>query len=57
MSSAARLGKFKQDLERLCGPSSSARPRAEGRGREADNPGEIPARGWKDILWRAWSEV
>ena len=38
MSSAARLGRFKQDLERLRGPSSSARPRAEGRGREADNP-------------------
>ena len=28
-----------------------------GRGREADWPSEIPARGWKDIGWRIWSEV
>jgi membrane protein len=27
------------------------------RGREADHPAEIPPRGWKDILWRAWGEV
>lgn len=27
-----------------------------GRGREADTPSEIPAKGWKDILWRVWSE-
>jgi membrane protein len=25
-----------------------------GRGREADTPTEIPARGWKDILWRVY---
>jgi membrane protein len=24
------------------------------RGREAGRPGEIPAKGWKDVLWRAW---
>jgi membrane protein len=28
-----------------------------GRGRRADSPGEIPAAGWKDILWRTWSEA
>jgi membrane protein len=27
-----------------------------GRGRHAGSPGEIPAAGWKDILWRTWSE-
>jgi membrane protein len=27
-----------------------------GRGREAEHPGEIPARGWKDVLWRAWKQ-
>ncbi|WP_343234558.1 YhjD/YihY/BrkB family envelope integrity protein [Microvirga splendida] len=33
-----------------------ARARELGRGRDADTPGEIPARGWKDILWRTlWS--
>ena len=37
---------------------SSQRDAASGgRGREADHPGEIPPRGWKDILWRAWAEV
>lgn len=25
-----------------------------GRGRLADGPADIPARGWKDILWRVW---
>jgi membrane protein len=33
-----------------------ARARELGRGREASTPTEIPARGWKDILWRMlWS--
>jgi membrane protein len=27
-----------------------------GRGREAGTPAEIPARGWKDILWRTYEE-
>jgi membrane protein len=26
------------------------------RGRAADSPAHIPARGWRDILWRTWSE-
>jgi membrane protein len=29
-----------------------SRAREPGRGREANTPGEIPTRGWKDILWR-----
>ena len=35
-------------------PIAVARERAHepGRGREARSPGEIPARGWRDILWR-----
>jgi membrane protein len=28
-----------------------------GRGREAEGPQQIPARGWKDILWRAWKQT
>jgi len=28
----------------------------EGRGREADTPTQIPAQGWKDILWRTYEE-
>ncbi len=27
-----------------------------GRGRNAEHPGQIPIRGWKDIFWRAWTE-
>ena len=28
-----------------------------GRGRFADRPSEIPARGWKDILWRVYEGI
>jgi membrane protein len=28
-----------------------------GRGRDADAPSEIPARGWKDILWRIYQNI
>jgi membrane protein len=28
-----------------------------GRGREADSPHEIPARGWKDVAWRVYEGV
>lgn len=31
-----------------------ARAREPGRGRDADSPGGIPARGWYDILWRVF---
>ncbi|HEY9216629.1 MAG TPA: YihY/virulence factor BrkB family protein [Phenylobacterium sp.] len=31
-------------------------PLEAGRGRAADAPSQIPARGWKDILWRTWTE-
>lgn len=31
-----------------------ARARESGRGRDANTPGEIPPRGWADILWRVF---
>jgi membrane protein len=34
-----------------------ARARQPGRGRRAGRPDEIPARGWKDILWRTYEEM
>ena len=34
------------------GPASD-----EGRGRAASTPKEIPAKGWKDILWRVYEEI
>jgi membrane protein len=33
------------------GPHAAKEP---GRGREAETPAQIPARGWKDILWRVY---
>ncbi|NBJ10658.1 YihY/virulence factor BrkB family protein [Microvirga arsenatis] len=37
-------------------PDDLVRAREPGRGREANTPRDIPARGWKDILWRMlWS--
>ena len=38
-------------------PSSHEDSREPGRGREATSPTEIPARGWKDILWRVYEEM
>ena len=38
-------------------PSSHEASREPGRGREATSPTEIPARGWKDILWRVYEEM
>ena len=57
MSSDARLEQLQQDLARLRDPTEPAKSSDDGRGREADHPGEIPLPGWKDILWRAWGEV
>jgi membrane protein len=31
--------------------------RTTDRGREAARPCEMPARGWKDVLWRCWQQV
>ena len=31
--------------------------REPGRGRSAEHPREIPWLGWRDILWRTWSEI
>lgn len=36
---------------------SNAKSADEGRGRSAEAPSEIPAPGWKDILWRTFKEV
>ncbi len=38
-------------------PSSHEASREPGRGREATSPTEIPAKGWKDILWRTYEEI
>jgi len=33
------------------------RAREPGRGRQAESPHEVPARGWKDILWRTYEQM
>src|SRR6476661_4510942 len=44
-------------------PSRSERRRPSnpatggGRGRSAERPSDIPARGWKDILWRVYAGI
>src|SRR6476620_10253768 len=58
-TTTTRLEELKRDLARL--ENGQNRTRRSGgdseRGREADHPGEIPPKGWMDILWRAWGEV
>jgi membrane protein len=42
---------------RLAADEVTAAEMAEpGRGRSARTPAEIPLKGWKDIIWRAWNE-
>lgn len=39
------------------GLTAAARAAQPGRGRAAASPAEIPLAGWKDILWRTWTEI
>jgi membrane protein len=59
MNTPARLQELKRDLAQLEGKTRTAQSSHDGgkRGRDADHPGEIPPRGWTDVLWRAWGEV
>lgn len=42
---------------RVAGASTGDAPVGNKRGRSADSPVEIPPHGWKDILWRVFSEI
>ena len=52
---------WRSKLEEEPAPGASSgdlnRAHEPGRGREANTPKEIPARGWKDILWRMLWEI
>src|SRR4051794_2714580 len=37
--------------------AQAGRSMQPGRGRSADTPTKIPARGWKDILWRTYEQI
>jgi membrane protein len=56
MSNQVRIQDLRRDLDAL---TNARRPQSESaaRGRDAEHPGRIPARGWADILWRCWQEV
>ncbi len=54
-----RSGVVHEDRNRRIGgrrPSDGAGGQQD-RGRAATAPQEIPAKGWKDILWRVWGEI
>jgi membrane protein len=65
MSNQGRIEELRGQLDGLVRPAepSGAFPRRapsggdEGRGREAEHPGKIPASGWTDVAWRAWREI
>ena len=48
---------LKRELALQLSGSKARSPGVDKRGREAEHPSEIPPRGWKDILWRAWAEI
>lgn len=50
----ARPARRPGGIDRRSPQSVSAREGGDGRGRTADTPTEIPAKGWKDILWRVY---
>jgi membrane protein len=51
-SRAPRVGRRQRT-----GRTDPATVNQPGRGRDAEAPGEIPARGWKDILLRVWDRL
>jgi membrane protein len=58
MSIPERLEELKRDLAlntgKACGRTGGT---SDDRGRDAEHPGKIPAKGWLDVLWRSWGEV
>ena len=57
MNIDARLAELKRGLAQQLSNPRTRRPGEQARGREAGSPEEIPAAGWKDIVWRAWAEI
>ncbi len=50
-------GAFEQRPSQESHGLQRARATEPSRGRAARHPGEIPARGWKDILWRTYEQI
>src|SRR3954470_12863308 len=52
-----RGAQHQNDARSKSAPDPNGAGREHGRGREAKSPHEIPAKGWKDILWRTYEEI
>src|SRR3954471_10441719 len=52
-----RGARHQNDAPSNSAPDPNGAGREHGRGREATSPHEIPAKGWKDILWRTYEEI
>src|SRR3954469_8960438 len=52
-----RGARHQNDAPSNAAPDPNGAGRERGRGREATSPHEIPAKGWKDILWRTYEEI
>jgi len=57
MSLPADLEEFQRDLPNAKGKNDCVQSSKDDRGREAQNPGEIPPKGWMDVARRTWNEV
>ncbi|WP_158258722.1 YihY/virulence factor BrkB family protein [Rhodopila globiformis] len=62
MGASERLNKLKDDLGELAPRQATTDPQPQtgpsaSRGRGAEEPTQIPPRGWRDILVRTWGEV
>jgi membrane protein len=62
MNGTAQLAELRQKLRAMTTgrhreSATAQTPHEIDRGREADHPRQIPARGWKDVLWRSWSDI
>ena len=57
MTFPAGLKEFQRDLPNAQGKNDYIQSSKDDRGREAQNPGEIPPKGWIDVARRTWNEV
>jgi membrane protein len=54
----ARRDRGSSDERSHAGPEAARKELTEkDRGRDAETPSEMPAKGWKDILWRVYAEM
>ena len=48
---------LKDDEPRRGSTTTATGDVADGRGRDANSPAELPAKGWKDVLWRTYQQI